>query len=117
MTVQGVEGDGRGPRLLRVLLLRAERRTSSTWSAVDDGSGMRQAEHRDDPGRQLQAALPAAVHVPEREGADQAAGRGFLDYVIANYQAIAKSSQIVPMTTDQAAKAKQELANAEQTAG
>ena len=36
-----------------------------------------------------------------------------MDYVIANYESIAKSSQIVPMTTDQAAKGKQELEKAE----
>ena len=38
---------------------------------------LRQAEHRDDPGRQLQAALAAAVHVPERRSRwRQAAGQG-----------------------------------------
>ena len=43
--------------------------------------------------------------------------KAFMDYVIANYQDIAKTSQIVPMTTDQAAKGKQELQTAESAAG
>jgi phosphate transport system substrate-binding protein len=43
--------------------------------------------------------------------------KAFLDYVIANYQAIAENSQIVPMTPAQADKGKQELSKAETTAG
>jgi phosphate transport system substrate-binding protein len=43
--------------------------------------------------------------------------KAFMDYVIANYQDIATTSQIVPMTADQAAKGKQELQSAESAAG
>jgi phosphate transport system substrate-binding protein len=43
--------------------------------------------------------------------------KGFLDYVIANYQALAENSQIVPMTPAQADKGKQELQAAESAAG
>jgi phosphate transport system substrate-binding protein len=43
--------------------------------------------------------------------------KAFMDYVIANYQAIAEASQIVPMTPEQAAKGKQELQTAESQAG
>jgi phosphate transport system substrate-binding protein len=43
--------------------------------------------------------------------------KAFMDYVIANYEAIAKASQIVPMTADQSAKGKQELQSAESAAG
>jgi phosphate transport system substrate-binding protein len=42
---------------------------------------------------------------------------GFLDYVLANFEDIATSAQIVPMTADQAAKGKQELKSAESAAG
>src|SRR5215217_5631282 len=42
---------------------------------------------------------------------------GFLDYVLDNYEDIATSAQIVPMTADQAAKGKQELKSAESAAG
>ena len=42
---------------------------------------------------------------------------GFLDYVLANFEDIATSAQIVPMTADQAAKGKQELKAAESAAG
>jgi phosphate transport system substrate-binding protein len=43
--------------------------------------------------------------------------KAFMDYVIANYEDIAKASQIVPMTADQAAKGKSELQSAESAAG
>jgi phosphate transport system substrate-binding protein len=43
--------------------------------------------------------------------------KAFMDYVIANYESIATSSQIVPMTADQAAKGKTELQSAESAAG
>jgi phosphate transport system substrate-binding protein len=43
--------------------------------------------------------------------------KAFMDYVIANYEDIAAAAQIVPMTTDQAAKGKQELQSAESAAG
>ena len=63
--VQGVEGSDGGPRLLRVLLLRAERREAQPRRRRRRQRQVREAEQRDDPGRQLQAALPAALHVPE----------------------------------------------------
>jgi phosphate transport system substrate-binding protein len=43
--------------------------------------------------------------------------KAFMDYVIANYETIATTSQIVPMTADQAAKGKSELQSAESAAG
>ena len=73
--VQGVRATGR-PRLLRLLLLRAEP------GQAEPGRGrrrqrLRRPEHRDDPGRHLHAALAAAVHVPERpRRSQQARGQG-----------------------------------------
>ena len=72
--VQGVAGDRR-PRLLRLLLLRAEP------GQAGPGRGrrrrrLRQAVHRGDPGRRVQAAVAAAVHVPERQVAEAAGGQG-----------------------------------------
>jgi len=43
--------------------------------------------------------------------------KAFMDYVIENYEAIAESAQIVPMTQEQADKGKQELQTAETNAG
>jgi phosphate transport system substrate-binding protein len=43
--------------------------------------------------------------------------KAFMDYVLANYETIATTSQIVPMTADQAAKGKSELQSAESAAG
>jgi len=43
--------------------------------------------------------------------------KAFMDYVLANYEDIATASQIVPMTSEQAAKGEQELKSAESAAG
>jgi phosphate transport system substrate-binding protein len=43
--------------------------------------------------------------------------KAFMDYVIENYEAIAESSEIVPMTQEQADTGKQELQTAESKAG
>jgi phosphate transport system substrate-binding protein len=43
--------------------------------------------------------------------------KAFMEYVVANYEDIATAAQIVPMTSDQAAKGKQELQSAESAAG
>ena len=68
-------GDDGRPRLLRLLLLRAEPGQAEPGRRRRRRR-LRQAEHGDDPGRQLQAAVAAAVHVPERQGARAAAGEG-----------------------------------------
>ena len=56
------------PRLLRLLLLRAEPGQAEPGRRRRGRGQLRQAELRDDPGRLLQAALAPAVHVPQREG-------------------------------------------------
>jgi phosphate transport system substrate-binding protein len=43
--------------------------------------------------------------------------KAFMDFVVANQQAIAEAAQIVPLTSDQAGKAQQEIKDAEAAAG
>ena len=44
---------------------------------VDGGDGCVEPTDRDDPERRVHAALPAAVHLSERQGAQAARGQGF----------------------------------------
>ena len=100
------------PRLLRLLLLRAEPGQAEPRRRRRRRR-LRQAEHRDDPGRQLQAAVAAAVHVPEREVAHgKPEVKAFMDYVVENQDEIAEAAQIVPLTDEQADKAKPDLGQA-----
>ena len=46
---------------------------------------------------------------PSAEALKRPEVQAFMDYVIDNYQTIAESAQIVPMTQEQADKSKQEL--------
>ena len=74
--VQGVEGDEGG---LGYFGFSYYEQNQDKLNLVARGRRrrLRQAEHRDDPGRQLQAAVASAVHVPERQVAlGQAAGEG-----------------------------------------
>ena len=69
--VTGVSGEDERAGLLRVLVLRAEH------GQAEPGVGGRRRRLRGpviqvDPGRQLQAAVAAAVHVPEHQGAREA---------------------------------------------
>jgi phosphate transport system substrate-binding protein len=85
---------------------------------IDDGSGtcVKPSAAAIQDGSYKPLSRPLFMY-PSEKSLKRPEVKGFLDYVIANYESIAKSSQIVPMTTDQAAKGKQELDKAEATAG
>ena len=79
--VQGVEGDARRPRLLRVLLLRAERRQAEPGRRSTAATAA-SSRRRDDPGRQYTPLSPAAVHVPVGQGAAaKPQVKAFMDFV------------------------------------
>ena len=81
---------------------------------VDSGDGCVAPEQGDDPGRLLQAALAPAVHVPEPDGAQEARDRRrSWTSRSENQQKIAEASKIVPITPEQAEKAKTDLTQAE----
>ena len=106
VTVQGVVRRQGQPRLLRPLLRARER------GQGEDGPGrrrrrLRRADQRDGPGRQLQAAVAAAVHLPVEQGARRTRRRAeFVKFYVDNYDTIAEQAQFVPMTDEQAQKAK-----------
>jgi phosphate transport system substrate-binding protein len=86
--------------------------------AVDDGNGkcVKPSTETIQDGSYKPLSRPLFMY-PNEKSLTKAQVKGFMDYTLANYDSIAKSSQIVPMTTDQAAKGKQELQTAEANAG
>ena len=54
---------------------------------------------------------------PSEKALAKAQVKGYMDFVIANFEPIADTAQIVPMTTEQATKGKQALQEAEAAAG
>ena len=80
---------------------------------VDAGDGCVKPTHRDDPGRLLQAALAPAVHVPERRRRSPVPrSRRSWSSWSPTRPTSPKAAKIVPLTDEQAAKAKAELADA-----
>ena len=63
--VQGVEGEAGGFGYFGFSYYE-QNQDKLNLVGVDAGDGCVKPEPRDDPGRQLHAARPAAVHVPER---------------------------------------------------
>ena len=90
-------------RLLRLLLLRGRGGPAQPGRRRQRRRQLRQAVRRDDPGRLLQAALPPAVHVPEREG-DRRVPRSRRSWTSSSTTrpAIAEAAKIVPLTDEQA---------------
>ena len=75
VTVQGVAG-GKGNLGYFGLSYAIANKDKVKALQVDGGDGCVDAGHRDGPGRQLQAAVPAAVHLPVEEGpAERGDGR------------------------------------------
>ena len=68
VTVQGVSG-GKGNLGYFGLSYAIANKDKVKTVQVDGGDGCVDADHRDGPGRQLQAAVAAAVHLPVEEGA------------------------------------------------
>ncbi len=85
---------------------------------VDDGSGkcVKPSKETIQDGSYKPLSRPLFMY-PNEKALARPEVKGFMDYVIANYDSIAESSQIVPMTTEQAAKGKQELQDAEAASG
>ena len=96
--VQGVEGDEGGLGYFGFSYYE-QNQDKLNLVGVDGGDGCVKPSDRDDPGRHLQAALAAAVHVPERQGA-QASPRSRRSWTTCSRTTttIAEAAQIVPMT-------------------
>jgi phosphate transport system substrate-binding protein len=85
---------------------------------IDDGSGkcVKPSAAAIQDGSYKPLSRPLFMY-PSEKALKRPEVKAFMDYVIANYEAIAKAAQIVPMTSEQAAKGKQELESAETNAG
>ena len=85
---------------------------------IDDGSGtcVKPSSEAIQDGSYKPLSRPLFMY-PNEKALARPEVKGFMDYVIANYDSIAEASQIVPMTADQAAEGKQELEKAEASAG
>jgi len=84
---------------------------------VDDGSGcVKPSTGGIQSGKYKPLSRPLFMY-PSEKSLKRPEVKAFMDFVIANYRAIAEASQIVPMTATQAAKGKRELKTAEASAG
>ena len=82
-------------------------RTRSRPVKVDGGDGCVEPTTDDGPGRQLQAAVAAAVHLPVEEGARRTRSTPSSSSTTSTTtRTIAEQAQFVPMTAEQAQKAK-----------
>ena len=118
MLVQGVEGSDGGLGYFGFSYYE-QNADKLNLVAVDDGSGKcveAERPRRSRTARYKPLSRPLFMY-PNEKSLAKAQVKGFMDYVLANYDSIAKSSQIVPMTADQAAKGKKELQTAEANAG
>jgi phosphate transport system substrate-binding protein len=117
VTVQGIEGSDGGLGYFGFSYYE-QNADKLNLVGIDDGSGkcVKPSTATIQDGSYKPFSRPLFMY-PNEKALTKKQVAGFLDYVIANYEAISKSSQIVPMTADQAAKGKQELAKAEKTAG
>ena len=98
MLVQGVAGDQGGLGYFGFSYYE-QNQDKLNLVKVDDGERLRRADHARRSRTALQAAVAAAVHVPERRRRSKRPEvKAFMDYVVDNYQAIADGAQIVPMT-------------------
>ena len=98
VTVQGVSG-GKGNLGYFGLSYALENEDKVKTVQVDGGDGCVEPTNDDGPGRQLQAALAAAVHLPVRRRRSRTGGRReFVKFYVDNYDTIAEQAQFVPMT-------------------
>jgi phosphate transport system substrate-binding protein len=117
VTVQGVEGSDGGLGYFGFSYYE-QNADKLNLVAIDDGSGkcVKPSTATIQDGSYAPLSRPLFMY-PKEKSLAEAQVKGFMDYVIANYAQIAKSSQIVPMTSAQSAKGKKELANAEAKSG
>jgi phosphate transport system substrate-binding protein len=117
VTVQGVEGSDGGLGYFGFSYYE-QNADKLNLVGIDDGSGkcVKPSTAAIQDGSYTPLSRPLFMY-PKEKALARPEVKGFMDYVIANYAQIAKSSQIVPMTSAQAAKGKKELANAEAKAG
>ena len=94
------------PRLLRLLLLRGERRRAE-GRRDRQRRRLRRAERRDRPGRHLHPAGPPAVHLPVQGVHDREPEvTAFVDFYVDNDAQIAEEALFIPLNAEQRKTAK-----------
>src|SRR5215210_8928144 len=114
--VQGVAGDDNGLGYFGFSYYE-QNKDKLNLVGVDSGSGcVKPSSATVQDGSYKPLSRPLFMY-PKEKSLARPEVKAFMDYTIANQDAIAKAAQIVPMTSSQAADGKKELAAAEKKAG
>jgi phosphate transport system substrate-binding protein len=117
VTVQGVTGSDGGLGYFGFSYYEQNQdKLNLVGVGEDKGSCQKPAKENIQDGSYAPLSRPLFMY-PNEKALARPEVKAFMEYVIANYESIATSSQIVPMTADQAAKGKTELQSAESAAG
>jgi phosphate transport system substrate-binding protein len=110
--VQGVAGDAGGLGYFGFSYFEANQ-DKLNLVGVDDGSGcVKPAKDTIQDGSYKPLGRPLFMY-PKAASLAKPYVKAFMDFVVANQEKIAEAAKIVPLTPDQATKAKAELAKAE----
>ena len=114
--VQGVEGSSGGLGYFGFSYYKANA-SKLNLVGVDDGSGcVKPSTEGIQTGKYKPLSRPLFMY-PSEKSLGRPEVKAFMDYVVKNYEAIAKDAQIVPMTSAQSAEADKALTAGEAKAG
>jgi len=114
--VQGVEGDKTGLAFFGFSYYE-DNSDKLNLVAVDDGSGcVKPSKETIQDGSYKPLSRPIFMYVNTAALADKPQVKAFIDYAVANADESATTAKIVPMTSEQASKAQEELTKAEDEA-
>ena len=117
MLVQGVEGDTGGLAFFGFSYYE-DNADKLNLVAVDDGNGcVKPSKETIQDGSSKPLSRPIFMYVNTAALADKPQVKAFIDYAVANADEAATTAKIVPMTSEQASKAQEELTKAEDEAG
>jgi phosphate transport system substrate-binding protein len=117
VTVQGVTGSEGGLGYFGFSYYEQNQDKLNLVGVGEDKSSCQKPSTEDIQDGSYQPLARPLFMYPNEKSLARPEVKAFMEYVIANYESIATSSQIVPMTADQAAKGKSELQSAESAAG
>jgi phosphate transport system substrate-binding protein len=107
--VQGVEGDKKGLAYFGFSYYE-QNKEKLNLVGVNGGDGcIKPSSETIQSGEYKPLSRPLFMYPSEKSLADKPEVKAFMDYVVQNYDEIAKASQIVPMSSEQAGKAKTDL--------
>ena len=113
VTVQGVSGDKTGLGYFGISYYE-DNKDKLNLVSVDGGSGcIKPTKATIQDGTYKPLSRPLFMYVSAKSLADKPQVKAFIDYVVANAEETATTANIVPLTTEQIAKSKAELAKAQ----